>query len=86
MNDHRRDVLVACLNSIFGDGHDAFVNEALPLLSWVELNGGQTLVKEGDPLSGILDAHGAADGAADAPCGRAFAQSEAGHGLHRSHL
>jgi NTE family protein len=64
MNQSRRDVLVGCLSAILGEGHDSLIAEALPLLEWVELNGGQTLVREGDPadavyfvVSGRLRAH-----------------------------
>ena len=65
----RRDLLVGCLASIFGDGHDALVAEAIPLLDWVELKGGETLVQRGDPaaavyfvVSGRLRTHVARDG------------------------
>ena len=69
MDSNRRDVLVASLTTIFGPGHEALIAEALPLLGWVELNGGQTLVEAGDPadalyfvVSGRLRAHIVRDG------------------------
>lgn len=69
MDQNRRDVLVASLLAIFGPDQEALVADVLPLLGWVELNGGQTLVTEGDSadalyfvVSGRLRAHVARDG------------------------
>jgi NTE family protein len=64
MDPTRRGALTACLTGVFGDGHDDLIAEALPFLEWVELNGGQTLVREGGSadavyfvVSGRLRAH-----------------------------
>lgn len=53
MNRNQRDTLATCLTQIFGRVEDAFVDAAIPLLEWIELSGGETLMKEGDPADGV---------------------------------
>lgn len=53
MNQNHRDTLATCLTQIFGRVEDAFVDAALPMLDWIELTGGKTLIHEGDPASGV---------------------------------
>jgi NTE family protein len=53
MDQTRHDALTACLADVFGEGHDDLMAEALPLLVWVELNGGQTLVREADAADAV---------------------------------
>lgn len=69
MDHNRSDVLIALLTAIFGPGHEALIAGVLPLLGWVEINGGQTLVEEGAPadaiyivVSGRLRAHESSEG------------------------
>lgn len=49
----RRDTLAACLTQIFGSVDEAFVDSVLPSLDWVELGGGETLFREGEPENGV---------------------------------
>jgi NTE family protein len=53
MNQNQRDTLATCLTQIFGRVEDTFVDAAIPMLEWIELTGGQTLIKEGDPADGV---------------------------------
>lgn len=69
MNQNQRDALVDCLTTMFGPVSEALIEDAIPLLEWVELTGGQTLFDEGDPpdsvyfvLSGRLRSYVMRDG------------------------
>lgn len=42
------ELLVSSLKQIFGEFDDAMLKTVTPLLEWVELAGGQTLLREGD--------------------------------------
>jgi NTE family protein len=53
MNQNHRDTLASCLTQIFGRVEDEFVDAALPMLDWIELTGGETLMSEGDAPSGV---------------------------------
>jgi NTE family protein len=64
MDQNRRNILINSLTTVFGPGHDSLIEEILPNLKLLELNGGQTLVRKGDPadavyfvLSGRLRTH-----------------------------
>lgn len=68
MNDTQRDALAQCLSQIFGDVSSPLVDELAPKLDWVEVNGGQTLMREGDSsdavyfvVSGRLRAYAGSD-------------------------
>ena len=69
MDRNQHDALVAALTALFGADQESLVAEIVPLLGWVELNGGQTLIREGDSadalyfvLSGRLRAYVTRDG------------------------
>ena len=69
MDQTQRDFLVSCLTTMFGGENDALIAEACALLEWVELQGGETLVRDGDPadavyfvVGGRLRAHVIRDG------------------------
>jgi NTE family protein len=53
MNQNQRDTLTTCLTQVFGRVEDSFVDAAIPLLTWHELSGGETLITEGDPADGV---------------------------------
>jgi NTE family protein len=53
MNPNHRDTLATCLTQVFGRVEDELVDAAVPLLDWVELSGGETLIREGDPSAGV---------------------------------
>jgi NTE family protein len=53
MQQNYRDTLKTCLIQIFGRVEDSFVDEALPLLSWVELSGAERLFEEGEAEDGV---------------------------------
>ena len=53
MNQNQRETLVTCLTRIFGRVEEGLVEEAIPLLRRIELPGGATLMKEGDPPDGV---------------------------------
>ena len=53
MNQNHRDTLATCLTQIFGRVEDSFVDAALPLLDWIEMTGGEKLIEEGDPSTGV---------------------------------
>lgn len=53
MNQNHRDTLATCLTQIFGRVEDSFVDAAVPLLEWIELTGGETLIREGDASDGV---------------------------------
>lgn len=53
MDQNRRNILVRCLTTVFGKGHDTLIAEVLPLLELLELNGGQTLVNKDDPADAV---------------------------------
>lgn len=65
MDQKRRTILVKSLTSVLGSGQDSLIEQILPHLELLELNGGQTLVHKGDPadavyvvVSGRLRTHG----------------------------
>jgi NTE family protein len=53
MNENQREMLMTCLTQIFGRVEDAFIDSLIPLIRWIELAGGQTLMKQGDPEDGV---------------------------------
>lgn len=53
MNDHQREMLTTCLTQVFGRVEDGFVDGIAPLLSWIELGGGETLFRQGDACDGV---------------------------------
>jgi NTE family protein len=53
MNQNQRDTLTTCLTQVFGRVEDSFVDAAIPLLTWHELSGGETLMNEGDHANGV---------------------------------
>ena len=53
LNKNQRDTLASCLTQVFGRVEDDFVDAAIPLLKWIELAGGETLFREGDPENGV---------------------------------
>jgi NTE family protein len=53
MDQNRRNTLVKCLATVFGPGQDSLIEEILPHLDLVELNGGQTLVQKADPADAV---------------------------------
>lgn len=50
---NQRETLATCLTQIFGRIDDAFVDAAIPHLSWRELRGGETLMQQGDAADGV---------------------------------
>ena len=53
MDSTRRDVLIDCLVGIFGSGHDALISDALERFEWMEVKGGQVLIRDGDPATSV---------------------------------
>jgi NTE family protein len=53
MNQNQRDTLTSCLTQVFGRVDDHLVDAAIPLLTWHELRGGETVLRQGDPASGV---------------------------------
>lgn len=53
MNDNQREMLVSCLTQIFGRVEDTFIDDVVPMLRWIELQGSETLFDEGDPEDGV---------------------------------
>jgi NTE family protein len=53
MDQNRHNILVKCLATAFGEGQDSLIEEILPHLDLLELNGGQTLVQKADPADAV---------------------------------
>jgi NTE family protein len=53
MNQKQRDTLATCLTEVFGRVEESFVDAAVQLTDWIELTGGETLMTEDDPASGV---------------------------------
>lgn len=53
MNDNQREMLVSCLTQVFGRIEDSLVDSLIPMLRWIELNGGETLFRQGDVQEGV---------------------------------
>jgi NTE family protein len=53
MNKNQREILVSCLTQVFGRVEDSFVDSVVPFLRWIEIAGGETLIKEGDEEIGV---------------------------------
>jgi NTE family protein len=53
MNQKQRDTLATCLTDVFGRVDDAFIDTAVQLMKWIELQAGQTLMTQGEPASGV---------------------------------
>ncbi|HEX2061337.1 MAG TPA: patatin-like phospholipase family protein, partial [Thermoanaerobaculia bacterium] len=53
MNILEHGTLLEPLRRLFGDGGDAAVEDALRVLRVVKLNGGETLMRQGDPCDGV---------------------------------
>lgn len=54
MDNIQRDALVGCLTNIFGEGQTHLISDAIPLLEWVEIKGGQVLVNVGEPADAVF--------------------------------
>jgi NTE family protein len=53
MNENQREMLMTCLTQIFGRVEDVFIDSIVPMLRWIELRGGQTLLRQGDAEDGV---------------------------------
>ncbi|MEX0721264.1 MAG: cyclic nucleotide-binding domain-containing protein [Balneolaceae bacterium] len=53
MNQTQQSVLVESLQTIFGEKSSSLISDTLPLLDWMELKGGQTLIQKNDTADAV---------------------------------